>query len=78
MFPRLIDKDIILKDIPIKKGTGVMIQPLSNQYSEKYFKNPTVFKPERWMSECDDLPQFVMGGFGGGMRTCIGKHLAML
>ena len=51
---------------------------MSNHYSEKYFKDPKVFRPERWLNECDDLPQFVLGGFGGGTRTCIGKHLAML
>lgn len=46
-------------------------------YSQKYFKNPTKFRPERWISECDNLPAYTFYGFSGGPRNCIGKHLAM-
>ena len=47
-----------------------------NHFSEKYFKNPQEFRPERWENECNNLTPFVLGGFSGGARSCIGKHLA--
>lgn len=49
-----------------------------NHFSQKYFKNPHEFRPERWESECNNIPAFVTGGFSAGARTCIGKHLAYI
>jgi cytochrome P450 len=69
--------DTSIKDIPIKRGTLVNIKTKGPQFSEKYFKDPFNFRPERWEKECSNLPPFVEGGFGAGARTCIGKHLAM-
>jgi cytochrome P450 len=43
-------KDQYISNIPIKKGTALNIQTTSTHYNEKYFKNPKVFKPERWES----------------------------
>ena len=51
---------------------------MGNHHSEKYFKDPKVFRPERWEKECNEIPPFVCGGFSAGARSCIGKHLAML
>ena len=68
----------MLKGIPISKGTFVYNQPLGLHYSEKYYKNPREFRPERWEGECDKLPAYALVGFSGGPRSCIGKHLALL
>jgi cytochrome P450 len=75
---RKATKDHILKDIPITKGTGIIINGLPNQCSEEYFKEPYQFRPERWNEECKNLPAFAMFGFSGGPRTCIGKNLALI
>ena len=75
---RVAVEDHNLKGVPIKKNAILGAQPLGNHYSEKYYKNPTEFRPERWESECDGNHSFAIGGFGGGARTCIGKHLARL
>ena len=48
-----------------------------DHYSEKYFEEPFKFKPERWEND-PVFPPFVVGGFGGGSRTSIGKHLALI
>ena len=64
--------------MPIKKGTAISIMHFGNQFSEKYFKNPHEFRPERWESECKNLPPYAVGGFDSGPRICIGKNLAML
>lgn len=79
IFFREALKDNYLNGVAIKKGTLVSVNTLVNCYSEKYFKEPLVFRPERWLNgECDDLPQFVVTGFSAGARTCIGKQLALL
>ena len=78
IFGRCTTKDHLLKGIPIYKDTLFGIQPLGFHYCLKYYKNPTEFRPERWIDECDNLPSYAVGGFGGGARTCIGKYLAKL
>jgi cytochrome P450 len=64
--------------VPIKKGTNVLYQPLGSHYNEKYYSDPFKFRPERWISECDDVPTYAVGGFSGGARTCLGKHFAKM
>lgn len=48
MFWRKASQDNLLKDIPISKGTIVANITRGNHYNSKYFKDPTVFRPERW------------------------------
>lgn len=50
IFMRIAQKDHLIGDIPILKGTGFSVQPIANHYNEKYYKNPTEFRPERWES----------------------------
>ena len=47
-------------------------------YSEEYYIDPFKFRPERWETECDELPPLAFGGFGAGQRMCIGMKLAYL
>lgn len=75
---RQTQKDTYLNNIPIRKGTYVTIQQNGNHYSQKYFPDPFVFRPERWENECNDIPKFALGGFSAGPRTCIGKNLALI
>ena len=52
---------------------------LPNNYNPQYFKDPQEFNPERWESEeIKKIPTHAYGGFGGGARSCIGKHFGML
>lgn len=47
-FERIALEDNFIKDIPISKGTVVTINVRGVHYSEKYYKNPWEFRPERW------------------------------
>ena len=78
LFTKVALEDGFVNEIPIKKGTLLNIQTLGVHYSEQYYKNPTEYRPERWVSECDNIPTYAFNGFSGGPRTCIGKHLAQL
>lgn len=56
-----------------------MHMSMPNHYSEKYYKNPTEFRPERWLTgELDNLHPYAHYGFHAGARSCIGKNLALL
>ena len=48
IFTRLAAEDHFIANIPIKKGTGLSIQPIGNHFNEEYYKNPMEFRPERW------------------------------
>ena len=78
LITRETAEDNYLNGIPMKKGTVMSLNWFGNHFNPKYFKDPMEFRPERWESECSNLPPYVMGGFSGGARTCIGKNLALL
>ncbi|CAG8688513.1 3128_t:CDS:2 [Cetraspora pellucida] len=48
------------------------------QRNEKYFKDPEIFNPERFLGNWrETLPTFAFSPFGQGMKSCPGKHFAM-
>lgn len=77
-FWRVAVEDNNINDIPVRKGTIINIQPRANHYNPTYFKDPNVFRPERWESECDNIHPYSFIGFSGGPRSCLGKQLAHL
>ena len=78
IFTRNVVKDHFIKGVPMKKNTNVSPQFMGVHYSEKYYKNPSEFRPERWISECNQIPAFALGGFNAGPRVCFGKYFAKL
>ena len=50
LFLREAKVDNYLNGIAIKKGTLVSANCYANHYSEKYFKEPMKFRPERWLN----------------------------
>lgn len=48
-LPRMAVKDHNLGDLKIKKGTMMFSLFLSNHFNEKYFKDPEVFNPGRFL-----------------------------
>ncbi|KAK7219651.1 hypothetical protein V2G26_007654 [Clonostachys chloroleuca] len=64
----------------IPEGTSVSVSQLSSYYSDRNFRDPQQFVPERWLPEGD--PKYksdaksVLNPFSIGPRNCIGKNLA--
>uniref|UniRef100_A0A0N4ZM41 Cytochrome P450 n=1 Tax=Parastrongyloides trichosuri TaxID=131310 RepID=A0A0N4ZM41_PARTI len=81
-FPlvRKCTKDTYIKGHLIKEGTLILPYDYLTNYDEKYFKDPYVFKHDRFINEDgktlnkDLLDKFLP--FGAGKRMCIGKSLA--
>jgi cytochrome P450 len=60
-------------------GTTVLVSPWVLHRDPRYFDDPEVFRPERWLDGlAERLPRFAFMPFGGGPRICIGQRFAMI
>ncbi|XP_038870975.1 1,25-dihydroxyvitamin D(3) 24-hydroxylase, mitochondrial-like [Salvelinus namaycush] len=75
---RTLDKDTVLGDYSIPKGTVLMINSHAQGANEEYFDDSSRFKPERWLKESSTINPFAHVPFGIGKRMCIGRRLAEL
>jgi cytochrome P450 len=62
----------------IPKGSLVLVSPFVTQRDPRFWDEPEVFKPERWVSVSvkEVSQQFKYLPFGGGVRRCIGESFA--
>ncbi|XP_053725214.1 1,25-dihydroxyvitamin D(3) 24-hydroxylase, mitochondrial [Synchiropus splendidus] len=75
---RTMDKDTVLGDYAIPKGTVLMINSHVLASNEENFEDAKAFKPERWLRENSTINPFAYVPFGIGKRMCIGRRLAEL
>ncbi|XP_043945973.1 1,25-dihydroxyvitamin D(3) 24-hydroxylase, mitochondrial [Protopterus annectens] len=75
---RTLDRETVLGDYALPKGTIVMINSHALGSNEEYFEDGKHFKPERWLQERSSINPFAHVPFGVGKRMCIGRRLAEL
>ena len=82
---RVTEQDLVLSGYKIPAGTPVMILSYAMGISEKYFKEPFSFKPERWLRTQRRSPEssasvdaFASLPFGFGTRMCVGRRVSEL
>lgn len=66
---------------PIPEGTIVGINAWVTQHDPEVFPNPDQFEPERWLDASEEQLKMMeqsFFAFGGGSRTCIGRHIAIM
>ena len=72
-------RDTTVADYVVRKGTIVMLAPWTMHRHPRYYAEPEVFAPERWLDGlAERLPRFAYIPFGGGPRQCIGNGFALL
>ena len=70
--------DIEWNGMTITKGTQAMIMPWTLHRHRKYWDEPDVFKPERFLpGNRDKLNKYQYLPFGAGPRICIGASFAL-
>jgi len=76
---RRLDHDIVLSGYTVPKGTTLLLDTMSMGYDERYFTDPTQYKPERWLEGGEKRAgpvAFASLPFGFGPRMCVGRRVA--
>ena len=71
---RYVVRDTEIQSYPLKAGTYVTISPLLLHHDDRYWDNPDVFDPYRFID-----PNYYNNAyfpFAGGAHTCLGKFFA--
>ena len=65
-------EDYPVGDFVIPARSVVLMSPYVVHRDPRWFPDPLVFRPERWLVEDPARPKFAYFPFGGGARVCIG------
>jgi cytochrome P450 len=74
---RVMIEDAEFAGFRIPKGWRVAIGPRAVHFEDQYYPAPDRFDPQRWLGS-EERPPFSYIPFGGGPRTCLGMHFALL
>ncbi|KAJ3641253.1 hypothetical protein Zmor_027767 [Zophobas morio] len=67
------------KQVTIEKGTPIILPVYGLHHDPKYYEDPKVFKPERFVGENKEkLTKYTFIPFGEGPRICLGKRFGVL
>ncbi|RDW86029.1 cytochrome P450-6 [Coleophoma crateriformis] len=62
----------------VPRGTSVSVAPFATTHNPKNFKDPDIFRPERWMDpKCTDKLN-ASNPFSLGPRACMGQNMAWI
>ncbi|CAG8565716.1 7889_t:CDS:2 [Paraglomus occultum] len=75
---RVAEEDDVIGGYSIKKGQQIVISTLGIQHSAKHWSNPKEFNPDRFLEpNSHNIDRYSLEMFGGGVRICPGRQLAM-
>jgi cytochrome P450 len=58
----------------LPRGAALFISPYVIQRSQRHYRNPLKFDPDRWAVAAADRSPYTYFPFGGGERSCIGER----
>ncbi len=72
-------EDVEIGGYDIPKGAEVLVWIYHTHHDARWYPEPERFDPDRWLPEAVAArPKMAYLPFGGGTRTCVGKHLALM
>ncbi|CAB5203667.1 unnamed protein product [Rhizophagus irregularis] len=77
-FTRYINKPDEIAGYKWPAGTMFRINADAIHYNRDYWEDPDKFNPDRWMAEGFESNKHSLLMFGGGLRICPGRKLAMI
>jgi cytochrome P450 len=78
-FGREVIQDCEVGGYPMSRGTQLFICPYLNHRDARFFREPEVFEPDRWMGGlAKQLPPGAYIPFGRGPRMCLGRSFALM
>lgn len=78
LFTRVAQRDAVIADTPVPKGTLVVIPIWQLHRDARSFPAPLEFRPERFMPNADPIPRSAYMPFGAGPHFCLGQHFALI
>lgn len=70
-------RDCQIDGYDVPAGTRIFMSPFVVQRDPRFFEDPTVFDPDRWLTVTEEtLPDLAYFPFGAGARSCMGRELA--
>lgn len=77
LFLRQATQDTDLLGVQLRKGDLVQVVPYATQRDLRFFENPNMFDPARFLTE-PSWPQYAYLPFGAGPRVCIGQNFGLM
>jgi cytochrome P450 len=71
-------EDYPMGDFVIPALSVVLMSPYVVHRDPRWFADPLLFRPERWLADDPARPKFAYFPFGGGARVCIGERFAWM
>ncbi|KAM0726655.1 Cytochrome P450 4V2 [Formica fusca] len=78
LIARNLTEDLNIGEIILPKGTDVVLHLMSAHRNEKYWPNPLVFDPNRFLPENIGTSNSSYMPFSLGPRNCIGMRYSMI
>jgi cytochrome P450 len=77
---RVTTQPLELSGHEVPAGTLVLVSPWSTQRHPAFWPRPAEFDPDRFLDAdaAQRRPRYAYFPFGGGPRSCVGEHFAML
>ncbi|VDD90914.1 unnamed protein product [Enterobius vermicularis] len=77
IIARFLTEDIVIKNKTIPKYVGIVITPSMVHRDPRYWPDPEVFRPERFLDGEQKHP-YAFIPFSAGARNCIGQRFAIM
>lgn len=78
LIARQVTEETKIRDYTLPVGTGIIIAPSMVHRDPKYWSNPEVFDPERFLVDNPIKHPYAYIPFSAGSRNCIGQRFAIM